>query len=55
MPGYAGIKHHITQDELTRRRLSMQETETLRESLRVRREGAVTSTLNAGVAEGSEV
>ena len=26
MPGYAGIKHHVTQDEVTRRRLSFHQT-----------------------------
>lgn len=31
MPGYAGIKHHVTQDEITRRRHNLQQN-TLREA-----------------------
>jgi hypothetical protein len=31
MPGFAGIKHHITQDELSRRRLSLHQN-SLREA-----------------------
>lgn len=60
MPGFAGIKHHVTQDEVSRRRLSLQQN-SVREEFkgqdlkRASQEGASGATPNGGSGAGPGV